>query len=145
MKELWNTLRGHRTGFSVIIVAEAARGGVEALLHPLLLKELFDQAIMNSNFRRFLAFAVFYLLVGFALNLTGYWLSWWRKRFENAFVLSLEMELLDRTLDQDGRRMAKEGNASFGSCRNRSSRRADSDVGTPVPRPSAKWRASSRA
>jgi ATP-binding cassette subfamily B protein len=113
VKELWLALRGQRTGFSLIITAEAARGGIEALLHPLLLKALFDQAIVGGHFHRFLAFAAFYLVVGFALNLAGYWLSWWRKGFENAFVLSLEMELLDRTLDQDGRRMASEGNASF--------------------------------
>jgi ABC-type bacteriocin/lantibiotic exporter with double-glycine peptidase domain len=113
VKELWHTLRGHRSGFSLIIVAEAARGGTEALLHPLLLKALFDQAILSSHFHRFVVLAVFYLLIGFALNLWGYWLAWWRKRFENTFMLALEMELLDRALDQDGRRMAQAGNASF--------------------------------
>lgn len=113
MKELWRTLTGHRTGFSLIVIAEAARGGIEALLHPLLLKALFDEATTRGHFHRFLVFAAFYLLVGFALNVGGYWLSWWRKRFENTFMLSLEMELLGRALDQDGRRMAQDGNASF--------------------------------
>ncbi|MEU2286841.1 ABC transporter ATP-binding protein [Streptomyces sp. NPDC013178] len=113
MNELWNTLRGHRTQFSVIIVAEAALSGTEALLHPLLLKALFDQAILTGQFHTFLMLAVCYLLLGFTLNLGGYWLSWWRKRFENTFMLALEMELLDRALDQDGRRMAQAGNASF--------------------------------
>jgi ABC-type bacteriocin/lantibiotic exporter with double-glycine peptidase domain len=52
-------------------------------------------------------------VTGLVLNLGAYWTSCWRKRFENALVLALEMELLHRALDQDGRRMAEVGNASF--------------------------------
>lgn len=113
MNELWRTLRGHRAQLSLIITLEAARSGIEALLHPLLLKALFDQAIVSANIHRFLILAAFYLLLGLTLNLGAYWLSRWRKQFENTVILALEMELLDRALDQDGRRMAQDGNASF--------------------------------
>ncbi|WP_405995544.1 ATP-binding cassette domain-containing protein [Streptomyces sp. NBC_00986] len=113
MRELWHTLRGHRARFSAIVVIEAALGGTEALLHPLLLKALFDQAILTGHFRRFVVLAACYLLLGLTLSLGGYGVARWRKWFENAFMLTLEMELLDRALDQDGRRMAEAGNASF--------------------------------
>lgn len=113
MKELWRILRGHRTAFSVIMAIEATMCGAEALLHPLLLKALFDQAVLTSDFHRFSRLAALYALLGFTLNLGSYWLAWWRKRFENTLVLSLEMELLDRAIALDGRRMAESGNASY--------------------------------
>ncbi|MEV7281511.1 ABC transporter ATP-binding protein [Streptomyces sp. NPDC093111] len=113
MKQIWRTLRGHQRPFTGILVAEALFGGTEALLHPLLLKALFDQAILTADFRRFLFLGGCYLVLGLTLNLSGYGIGLWRKRFENAFVLGLETELLGRTLGLDGRQIARQGNASY--------------------------------
>ncbi|WP_432053557.1 ATP-binding cassette domain-containing protein [Streptomyces sp. bgisy022] len=113
MKELWVTLRGHRPRFVAILIAEASTGGIEALLHPLLLKALFDQAIMTADLRRFLFLGGCYLVLGISLNLAAFWISAWRKRFENAFMLTLETELLDRTLGLDSRKLTGPGNASY--------------------------------
>jgi ABC-type bacteriocin/lantibiotic exporter with double-glycine peptidase domain len=113
VRQLWRTLTGHRHQFVVIVLLEAIKGGTEALLHPLLLKAIFDEAILTGDFGRFLTLGVCYLLLGVTLNVGGYWISWWRKRFENARVLSLEMELLDRTLELDSRRMSQAGHASY--------------------------------
>jgi ATP-binding cassette subfamily B protein len=113
VNELWHILRGQRTQLVVVIVVQATMSGVEALLHPLLLKALFDQAILARDFHRFLALGAFYLLLGLTLNVGGYWISYWRKRFENSIILSLEMELLDSTLGLDGRRVSEAGNASY--------------------------------
>lgn len=113
MKQIWRTLRGHQRPFVGLLVAEALFGGTEALLHPLLLKALFDQAILTADFRRFLFLGGCYLVFGLTLNLSGYGIGLWRKRFENAFVLDLETELLGRTLGLDGRKMSEEGNASY--------------------------------
>lgn len=113
MNQLWLTLSGHRARFVVILAAEATTGGLEALLHPLLLKALFDQAILAADFRRFLVLGTGYLLLGLTLNLAGYAISSWRKRFENAFTLVLETELLGRTLGLDGRKVSAAGNASY--------------------------------
>lgn len=113
MTELWRTLIGHRARFATILGLEALVSGVEALVHPLLLKALFDQAILAGHFAKFITLGLFYLLLGLTLNIGGYWISRWRKRCENTFVLQLEMELLDRTLDQDGRRLSEAGNASY--------------------------------
>ncbi|MFJ3578917.1 ATP-binding cassette domain-containing protein [Streptomyces rubiginosohelvolus] len=113
MKELWETLRGHRPRFVAILIAEAGTGGIEALLHPLLLKALFDQAIMTADLHRFLFLGGCYLVLGISLNLAAFSISAWRKRFENAFMLSLETELLDRTLGLDSRKLTGPGNASY--------------------------------
>lgn len=113
MNQLWLTLSGHRSRFVVILAAEATTGGLEALLHPLLLKALFDQAILAADFRRFLVLGSAYLVLGLTLNLAGYAISSWRKRFENAFTLVLETELLGRTLGLDGRKISAAGNASY--------------------------------
>lgn len=113
MRQLWRTLRGHRTPFVVILVAEVTMSGLEALLHPLLLKALFDEAILTADPRRFLFLGLTYLALGLTLNLTGYWIACRRKRFENAFTLVLESELLGRALGLDGRKMARAGNASY--------------------------------
>lgn len=113
MKELWVTLRGHRPRFVAILIAEASTGGIEALLHPLLLKALFDQAIITADLHRFLFLGGCYLVLGISLNLAAFWISAWRKRFENAFMLTLETELLDRTLGLDSRKLTGPGNASY--------------------------------
>ncbi|MFF9194086.1 ATP-binding cassette domain-containing protein [Streptomyces sp. NPDC014779] len=113
MNQLWHTLRGHRGPFTALLAAEALTGGTEALVHPLLLKALFDQAILTADFRRFLLLGGCYLGLGLGLNLAGYGATLWRKRFENGFVLALETELLARTLESDGRRIAGPGSASY--------------------------------
>ncbi|MFA7763418.1 ATP-binding cassette domain-containing protein [Streptomyces sp. NRRL S-448] len=113
MRQLWRTLRGHRAPFVVILVAEVTTSGLEALLHPLLLKALFDEAILTADLRRFLFLGLTYLALGLTLNLTGYWIACRRKRFENAFTLVLETELLTRALGLDGRKVSREGNASY--------------------------------
>lgn len=113
MNQLWRTLQGHRAPYAAIVAAGAASAGVEALVHPLLLKALFDQAIMTADFRRFVFLGACYLVLGLVLNLTGYAIACWRKRFENGVVLALESELLARTLGLDGRRHAESGHASY--------------------------------
>ncbi|MGZ9929506.1 ATP-binding cassette domain-containing protein [Streptomyces sp. NC-S4] len=113
MKQLWRTLRGHRAPFVVILVADVTTSGLEALLHPLLLKALFDEAILTADLHRFLVLGLAYLVLGLTLNLTGYWIACRRKRFENAFTLVLETELLGRALGLDGRKVSRAGNASY--------------------------------
>ncbi|MCX4803136.1 ABC transporter ATP-binding protein/permease [Streptomyces sp. NBC_01214] len=113
MRQLWVTLRGHRAPFVVVLVAEVTMSGLEALLHPLLLKALFDEAILTADLRRFLFLGLAYLVLGLTLNLTGYWIACRRKRFENAFTLVLETELLGRALGLDGRKVSRAGNASY--------------------------------
>jgi len=113
MKELWHALRGHRPQFLVIVGLEALTSGLEALLHPLLIKALFDQAVLATDFGRFAFLGSLYLLLGLTLNIGGYWIAWWRKRYENACVLELELELLDRTIGLDSRRISESGNAAF--------------------------------
>ncbi|MEV4921305.1 ABC transporter ATP-binding protein [Streptomyces roseoverticillatus] len=113
MKQLWRTLRGHRAPYVLILVAEAGTSGIEALVHPLLLKALFDQAIPAADLRRFLVLGLGYLLLGLALNVSAYAIACRRKRFENAFMLMLETELLGRTLGLDGRKVTETGNASY--------------------------------
>jgi ABC-type bacteriocin/lantibiotic exporter with double-glycine peptidase domain len=97
----------------MILALESLSGGTEAVCQPLLIKALFDQAIVARNFERFLTLGLFYLLLGFTLNISSYWVASWRKRYENSTVLAIEMELLDRTVMLDGRRMSSAGNASF--------------------------------
>ena len=113
MTELWRALHGYRPRFTAIVALEAAVSGTEALVHPLLIKALFDQAILAADFARFVVLGLGYLGLGLTLNFAAYWISWWRRRFENALVLDLEMELLDRALDQDGREISAVGNASY--------------------------------
>ncbi|MFF0484794.1 ATP-binding cassette domain-containing protein [Streptomyces sp. NPDC004435] len=113
MSHLWHTLRGHRAGFAGIAAADALAGGLEAILHPLLLKALFDEAILAADLGAFLLLGGCYLVLGLGLNTAAYGIACRRKRYENDFRLRLETELLDRTLGLDGRKVAEAGNASY--------------------------------
>jgi ATP-binding cassette subfamily B protein len=113
MTDLWAALRGHRPQFVLIVCLEAMTSGLEAVLHPLLIKALFDQAVLATDFSRFAVLGSLYLLLGLTLNIGGYWIAWWRKRCENACVLAMELELLDRAIGLDSRRISESGNAAF--------------------------------
>ncbi|GAA2395718.1 ABC transporter ATP-binding protein [Dactylosporangium salmoneum] len=109
MGELWRTVAGHRLQVAGIVGAEAAVGAVEAGVHPLLLKALFDVAVVARDPGRFALLGAGYLALGVVINLATYAAGLWRRRFERGFAQGLEGELLRQALAGDARQVPADG------------------------------------
>lgn len=67
MKTLWTLLEGRRGEFLRLLAVSSLASAAEALLHPLMLKWLFDEAVVTQDFRRFGLLGLAYLAVGLGL------------------------------------------------------------------------------
>lgn len=113
MRRLWAALEDRRPEFLVLIVATALQSSIEPALHTLMLKWLFDEAVIAQNFLRFLYLSLAYLALGLIVVGLSYAGSLWRKAFMNRATLDLERRLMERTLFLDWRAFSREGTGSF--------------------------------
>lgn len=94
MRTLFGMLPEFHGEYSGLILASMTLSGIEGVLHPLLLKEIFDQGVVRHNFHRFVTLALLYLCFGLLVNLLGTATSLWTKSFENRVVKALMPRLL---------------------------------------------------
>ena len=79
MSKFWSLLKGYRLEFVLLAAAIATSTAVEAIAHPLLLKALFDEAIIKKSFHMFVLISLAYLLVAVVLIVGEFFLSLWQK------------------------------------------------------------------
>lgn len=113
MKTFWTILGKRRAGFVWLLTLSSLLSATEALLHPLMLKWLFDEAVIVQDFQRFVYFSLGYLALGLALVGLSYVTSLWRKAFINRVTLDLEQRLLKQGLRLDWKAFNREGAGSF--------------------------------
>jgi ABC-type bacteriocin/lantibiotic exporter with double-glycine peptidase domain len=87
-------LRGFRLEYVATVVVSAFLRGAEGVVHPLLVKAIFDQAVLHGNFGKFVVFAVVYLVFGLAINALGTGASLWSASLENRIARSICQRLL---------------------------------------------------
>jgi ABC-type bacteriocin/lantibiotic exporter with double-glycine peptidase domain len=87
-------LRGFRLEYLATVVASALLRGAEGVVHPLLIKAIFDQAVLHGNFGKFVLFAMTYLVFGLAINALGTGASLWSASLENRIARSICQRLL---------------------------------------------------
>jgi subfamily B ATP-binding cassette protein MsbA len=94
---LWQSIEliGHlKLEYFGLICSSAIVAGVEGVLHPLLIKAIFDQGVHQNNFHRFSILTLAYLCFGVLINLIGTAVSLWSKSFENRTVKQVSHKLL---------------------------------------------------
>lgn len=109
MKILLRKLGKHRGAFVWLLVLSSLLSAGEALLHPLMLKWIFDEAVIRQDFRRFVYLGLGYLALGLLMVALFYATSLWRKALTNRVMLDLEERLLEKSLDLDWRAFNREG------------------------------------
>lgn len=87
-------LGDHRGPYLLAAAASAALGGVGGLLHPLLIRAIFDEAAARSDFPRFLMLTLCYLLLCLGTNAGAYACSLWQQRVDNRIVSQVSSDLL---------------------------------------------------
>jgi ATP-binding cassette subfamily B protein len=113
MRIFWNLLGKRRPEFLSLLALSSLASATEALLHPLMLKWIFDQGVIAQDFQRFLFLSLGYLALGLVLVGLFYLLSLWRKALSNRVILDLEGQLLQQSLLQDWKSFQREGPGSF--------------------------------
>lgn len=113
MKALWLLLEGRNGEFLRLLAVSSLVSAAEALLHPLMLKWLFDEAVVTQDFRRFWLLGLAYLAAGLGLIALFWAVSLWQKAFVNRVVLEVEGRLLKKVLHLDWRDFSREGAGAF--------------------------------
>jgi len=91
---VFTLLRGFRLEYAATVVASAFLRGSEGVVHPLLVKSIFDQAVVHGNFGKFVMFALAYLVFGLAINALGTVASLWNAALENRIARAVGQRLL---------------------------------------------------
>lgn len=96
-----------------LLVFSSVLSAIEAFLHPLMLKWLFDEAVIAQNFQRFIYLGLGYLGLGLLIAGLFFLSVLWRKRLSNRLQIELEGRLLEKTLLMDWKVFEQEGSGSF--------------------------------
>lgn len=106
-------LNGFRLEYLATVFVLSLMSAAEGVLHPLLIKNIFDEGVLRSDFSRFLTFAVAYLAFGLVINLAGAATSMWARSLENRIVATTSRELLGAYYDQEYESVLLNGHGYF--------------------------------
>ena len=79
-------LNGFGLEYLATVFVLSLMAAAEGVAHPLLIKYIFDEGVLRSDFGRFLTFAVAYLVFGLLTNLAGAATAMWARSLENRIV-----------------------------------------------------------
>ncbi|WP_129407812.1 ABC transporter transmembrane domain-containing protein [Marinitoga lauensis] len=113
MKKYLKIIKNKRLEFIILLIFTSALSFFEGLIQPLMVKWLFDEAILKMNFKKFVLLSIIYLGLGITFVILFYIHSLWKKKFENKIVLNLESELLEKTLNHDLKEYKEKGFGYF--------------------------------
>lgn len=80
--------------YLVLLFVSSLLSAAEGILHPLLIKSIFDEVVLRHGFDRFLILVLGYLALGLFVNVGSTGASLWSKSLENRLVRRTSAELL---------------------------------------------------
>ncbi|UTY60538.1 ABC transporter ATP-binding protein [Massilia sp. erpn] len=96
-----------------LLLCNAVAAGSETIIHPLLVKEIFDGVNQGTDLNRFIALVFFYLLLGIVLNVIGYYLSLWQMRVDNRIIADISNRLLQAYYRKDYGDVLRDGSGYY--------------------------------
>ncbi|MBB6184422.1 ABC transporter transmembrane domain-containing protein [Oleiagrimonas soli] len=87
--------------------------GVEGVMHPLLMKAIFDEAASRADFGHFAYLVLGYLILGLSLNGAIYLLALWQLRLDNRIVKQVSDNLLRTFYAKDYREVLRKGGGHY--------------------------------
>lgn len=113
MRDLSALLGINRLRFLLALFAAVALSMLEALVHPLLVKSIFDAVIARNDFSWVVKLSIFYFLFGLILNIINFFMSLWHLRIENSIVDDVSVKLLNSFYDKDYRDILNNGSGHY--------------------------------
>lgn len=92
-----------------LLIASCGLSALEGIVHPLLIKEIFDLGVVKNNFRLFGPLAGAYLVLGLLVCGTSTIIAIWLKSLQNRLFLALQARLLDAYYRSDYTDIVRDG------------------------------------
>jgi ATP-binding cassette subfamily B protein len=86
---------------------------IEGILHPLLIKSIFDQGVIQSNFKRFVILATAYVILGLLVNIVSAASALWNKSLENRILRALSRQMLGSYYQKEYASVLQNGSGYF--------------------------------
>lgn len=95
VRVLYRLLGRFRTEYVGFVIVAATLAGFEGIVHPLLIKSIFDQGVLRSNFKRFVLLVLAYLSLGIIINVISVATALWSKSLENRILKTMTRRMLE--------------------------------------------------
>lgn len=112
-KVLSTLLGGFRFEYCILVVASSLMSGVEGIVHPLLVKSIFDEGVIKGGFHKFLIFVIAYLIFGLVVNVVNTGTALWSKSLENRLVTTISRRMLDSYYNKEYSSVLQNGHGYF--------------------------------
>lgn len=110
---LFELLGRFKFEYIILVALTSLLSAVEGLLHPLLIKSIFDQGVIQSNFRRFVILTIAYVSFGLLVNLIGAGTALWSKSLEMRLLRTISRRLLESYYETEYASVLRNGHGYF--------------------------------
>jgi ATP-binding cassette subfamily B protein len=101
LRVFFELLGRFRLEYGSLLFVSSLLSAIEGILHPLLIKSIFDEVVVRSSFNRFVFLVVGYLMLGLSLNVGSTAAALWSKSLENRLVKTVNRRLLESYYEKD--------------------------------------------
>lgn len=113
MKNFISILGVYRGRYILVTACTAVMMSSEAILHPILMKAIFDAVSQRENFRNFLYIASTYLVFGLTINALNYAISLWQVKLDNRIVAHVSTHLLRAYFSKNYSEILRDGSGYY--------------------------------
>ncbi len=112
-RAFFELLGGFRLEYAGLVLVSSLLAATEGILHPLLIKAIFDEVVIQRGFRGFVFLVISYLALGLFLNLSSTGAALWGKSLENRLVKITTRRLLKSYYEKEYASVLRNGHGYF--------------------------------
>jgi len=113
LRVLLGLLGSFRLEYAGLVLVSSLLSATEGVLHPLLVKSIFDEGVIKGSFHKFVIFVIGYLALGFFINLFSTGTALWGKSLENRLVKTMSRRMLKSYYDKEYASVLRNGHGYF--------------------------------
>lgn len=113
VRVLFDLLGRFRLEYGGLLFVSAVLSATEGILHPLLIKSIFDEVVARGSFSRFVYLVIGYLALGVFINFGATVAALWTKSLENRLVKTVNGRLLESYYQQEYSSILENGYGYF--------------------------------
>jgi ABC-type bacteriocin/lantibiotic exporter with double-glycine peptidase domain len=102
-----------RLEFVSLVAVSSILSGAEGILHPLLVKSIFDDVVIKRNFHTFIVLVLGYLALGLFVSITGFATGMWGKSLENRVLKTMSRRMLASYYQKEYASILRNGHGYF--------------------------------
>ena len=102
-----------RYEYFTLVLAASLLSGAEGIIHPLLVKSIFDDVVIKRDFRRFVMLVIGYLALGLFVSLVSAAIELWSKSVENRVVKTMSSRMLESYYEKEYASVLQNGHGYF--------------------------------